>query len=360
MKRKLLFAVNGSLESAMGIRARGLGSGLAPGWHIDYLYRPAGSKIAAARTMAQVAIDRDPDWIYVLDMAVSGVTAALASKLRGLWRRKPRVIVDTGDAITALAQAARLRGQLGIAATWLLEEAGLRFADHIVVRGSRHRELLAERGIRSTWIPDGFEPELFFPPGEIPRSETVTIGLVGSLIWGGDLSSTYGWDLIETLALTPDPRLQGLLVGDGSGLARLRDHAQARGVSQRLEFAGRVPYAELRRTLIQMDICLSTQTNDLPGQVRTTGKLPLYLACGRFILASAVGEAGRVLPANMLIPYNGSRDLEYPAKLAARLQETLARGDGWRAEGLELAQSLAPRFSYSRLSQDLGALLENL
>ena len=69
-------------------------------------------------------------------------------------------------------------------------------------------------------------------------------------------------------------------------------------------FAGRRPLTELPALLAACDICLSTQTNDVPGNVRTTGKLPLYLACGRYILASNVGEAARVLPPEMLVPYD--------------------------------------------------------
>ena len=38
----------------------------------------------------------------------------------------------------------------------------------------------------------------------------------------------------------------------------------------RLVFTGRVPYGELPAYLRLMDVALSTQTNNLPGQVRTT------------------------------------------------------------------------------------------
>ena len=72
-------------------------------------------------------------------------------------------------------------------------------------------------------------------------------------------------------------------------------------------FAGRVPYDVLPGRLRVFDICLSTQTNDVIGNVRTTGKSPLYLAAGRFVLASRVGEAARVLPSVMLVEFHGSR-----------------------------------------------------
>ena len=96
------------------------------------------------------------------------------------------------------------------------------------------------------------------------------------------------------------------------------------GVEDRIVFAGRRPLAELPEILSACDVCLSTQTNDIPGNVRTTGKLPLYLACGRYVLASRVGEAARVLPGEMLVPYEGTVDKEYPSRLAERVRALAA------------------------------------
>lgn len=354
---RVAFVVNGTPQSAMGVRARGLASGLESGpdpvFQPFFLYRQEGSKWAAAQLLVAELVQIRPDLIYVLDMGVAGVLASLRYRgVSGLpW------IIDTGDAITALARAAQLRGSLGLAATWLLEETGLRLASHIVVRGSFHQELLVARGVSSTWIPDGFEGDLFFPEPKPKTSPEFTLGLVGSIVWNGAIEGTYGWDLVEMLAGLRDLPLRGLLVGDGSGLAKLKEYAATRGVADRLEFAGRIPYERLRSWIARMDVCLSTQTNDLPGQVRTTGKLPLYSACGRFILASRVGEAARVLPASMLVDYQGSRDLAYPTKLAAHFRELWNAGTDFAAEGASLAANVAPRFDYRRLGADLNRLL---
>ncbi len=59
--------------------------------------------------------------------------------------------------------------------------------------------------------------------------------------------------------------------------------------------------------------------------VRTTGKLPLYLAYGKYVVATDVGEASRVLPSvGCLLPYNGVRDNTHPARLATQLRKVLA------------------------------------
>jgi glycosyltransferase involved in cell wall biosynthesis len=297
-----------------------------------------------------------PELIYVLDMAVAGVAAALPFKVLG----SGAVVIDTGDAVTELARSANLRGPAGMAATHLLEESGLRLASHIVVRGFFHRELLARRGISSTWIPDGFERELFYPAEASPIGTELCIGLVGSVLWNGSLPTIYGYDLIEIVAALSDLPVRGVLVGDGNGLERLRAHAVSRGVSERITFVGRVPYTELRHWLHSFDVALSTQTNDVVGQVRTTGKLPLYLACGCFVLASEVGEAARVLPPEMLVAYEGARDPEYPTRAATHLRGLMRARTPFRVFGLEAARHLAPAYEYGQLSAQLSTALSRL
>ena len=260
-----------------------------------------------------------PKVCYVFDMAYSGVVAALIYKrLTGR-----RVVIDTGDAITALAQSMG-RSPTGVRLTRWLEERSLTAADRIVVRGSYHKEWLAERGVAAEVIPDGVESSLIGIPDADPLRKqygldgVLTVGLVGSVVWNPRLQTCYGWDLIELIRILKDRPVKGVLIGDGSGLPVLRARCQECGVADRVVFLGRVAYEELPLRLGLIDVCLSTQTNDLVGQVRTTGKLPLYLAAGRYILASRVGEAARILDPEMLVDFEGTKDPQYPDKLAAR------------------------------------------
>jgi glycosyltransferase involved in cell wall biosynthesis len=149
----------------------------------------------------------------------------------------------------------------------------------------------------------------------------------------------------------PTRLVRGLIIGDGSGIEILRRRCVDHGIADRIEFVGRVPYSELPGWLRRLDVCLSTQTDDVIGNVRTTGKLPLYLAAGRFVLASRVGEASRVLPPEMLVEFRGVVDPEYPARLADRLIRLLDAGTDFnhRPDCIALARthfdydSLAPR-----------------
>ena len=94
------------------------------------------------------------------------------------------------------------------------------------------------------------------------------------------------------------------------------------GVADRCRFAGTVPATEVAEWVGAMDVAVTTQTNDPVGAVRTTGKLPLYLACGCPVLASDVGEAHRLLgPLGWTIRYDGTVDPGYPPRLAEALEE---------------------------------------
>ena len=300
-KSTVAFVVNGDVESAMGERARAFAKELAADSDCHVVYRHGG-KLAAAWRMVRELWTIRPNICYVLDMAASGVAAAAVYRLvTGTpW------YVDTGDAIVALGKALG-RGPMAMFATRVLELFALRASSGVVVRGSYHKELLARRGITATFIPDGVDLEQFAPPkNQKPKGpeDPLVIGMVGSVVWSPVRQSCYGWELVEIvkqLQGTIDRPVRGIMVGDGSGLPRLKERCQELGIEGLVEFAGRVPYAELPGWLHRMDICLSTQTNDVVGWVRTTGKLPLYLAAGRYVLASRVGEAARVLPEEMLV-----------------------------------------------------------
>jgi glycosyltransferase involved in cell wall biosynthesis len=354
---KIVFLVNGRPQDAMGIRARSFAERLPFETHI--VYRSPNKVYAILGNLMNLVRFR-PALCYVFDMGFSGVLAA------GLFRMisRCRVIVDTGDAIYALSLSSG-RGRIGSYLTKRLEQYSLAISDRVVVRSHPHQELLASRGISAEVIPDGVDLEQFYPRAEDGLKRQfglegfVVAGTLGSLIWNQRLDMCYGWELVEVIHRLRHLPIKGLVIGDGTGLARLKERCAALGIADRMVFAGRIPYDDLPRFLNLMDIGLSTQTNDAVGQVRTTGKLPLYLACGRFVLATAVGEAARVLPAGMLVTYNGIKDSEYPERLAERMLQLLEHPDGLKrsAESLALARA---HFDYNMLAVRLRETVERL
>jgi glycosyltransferase involved in cell wall biosynthesis len=353
----IAFLVNGAAGSAMADRAQAFASRLPQQWQ-PVVFCRTGSRARSAAHFAEALRRTRPDLVYVLDMGLAGVVAAAGHRVLG----GARFIVDTGDVVTALARKDARRGAMALVATAAVERLGTALAAHVVVRGTAHHEMLREQGYASTVIPDGVDLSVF-QPGDGTRArqrlgfgEDVVVTVLGSSVWNPRLRMAYGWDLVEALGLLKELPLRGLVIGDGSGIPEIARRARELGVEDRLVFVGRQPLASLPPLLCASDVCLSTQTNDVVGQVRTTGKLPLYLACGRYVLASAVGEAARVLPPDMLIEYRGGgRDDSYPERLAARLRKLT--NDRRRLAVADQAASIArEHFDYDRLAARVHSL----
>ena len=351
------FVVNGEYESAMGYRARDLASRLR---HFDICisYRSQRKILSIVRLFIALLRLR-PDVAYVFDISYSGVIGA------GFYRLLFRncLIIETGDAIVELVRSTGSRGRFGLWLTQLLERTAFRVADRIVVRGSLHKEWLSRHGIGADVIQDGVDTHKFTPghAGDLRKQygldRATTVGMVGSSVWSQKLQMCYGWELIETLRLLKDKPVKGIMIGSGSGIPRLKALSREYEIEDKIVFLGHVSYDQLPRHLSLIDICLSTQTNDLVGKVRTTGKLPLYLAAGRYILASNVGEAALVLEKEMLVDYEGVKDRGYPQRLKERIETILDHPEMLKrsAKNVSLAKE---HFDYAILAERMKRVVE--
>jgi hypothetical protein len=354
------FVAMGGPGAAMAERAGAFAQRLAGDFDARLVCAEGGRASAAGLLLHQLFRAR-PDVCYVLDITAAGVAAA------GAYRAATGtpLVIDTGDAVVELGRVLG-RGPLGTLATRGIEAFALRAAARVVVRGSHHRQLLAGRGVPAEFIPDGVAVDQFAPArpaasdGEVAPGRPLTIGGVGNCVWVPLRRTCYGWELVELIRLLrdrlPHGAVRGVMIGAGSGIAVLRRRCVEYGIDDLLEFAGRVPYGELPAWLDRFDICLSTQTNDVIGHVRTTGKLPLYLAAGRFVLASRVGEAARVLPPEMLVEYHGGVDLDYPARLADRLVELIGAGTDF-VHRPDCAAVARAHFDYDQLAPRVAAVI---
>jgi glycosyltransferase involved in cell wall biosynthesis len=345
----------------MGIRARDLTTRLPERFHFDVAYR-WGTRVQDTQRFLTALWTAKPDIVYVFDMAVSGVVAAVLYKA---MTRTP-FVVDTGDAITALARSIG-RSPVGLGLTAALEELTLRTADHIVVRGRNHRMLLQERDLHNvTVIPDGVDLRQFHVSShrdairkQLGLNGDLVLGTLGSSHWNDRLQTCYGWEMLDVLDRLRAEPVQAVMIGGGDGIDRMKERARHLGLTDRIHFLGYVPYDELPSYLSAVDVGLSKQTNDRVGQVRTTGKLPLYMACGRYVLATRVGEAAHVLPDDMLIPFEGTNDPTFADRLTERVRgllrnrRTVKKGRQNRARARTL-------FDYDLLGKRLTHVLDTV
>jgi glycosyltransferase involved in cell wall biosynthesis len=334
----------------LGRRADVFSRLLAPGFRTTLVRAPRRPDLSAIRSS---------DLVYVIDPGRTGFPAVVAA-----WLARRPVVVEMGDPQAALYRNAG-RGRLSILAGGLIDWLVGRGATAVVVRG---RGLVDAVRLRARWveIPDGVDVDRFVPNADnslrrelgIP-DDALVAGLVGSLRIGRRAEATYGWDLVEAMSLLRDQPIWALIVGDGDGADPLRRRAEELSVSERVVFPGHVRHESIHSYIAAMDVCVSRQTNDEVGRSRTTAKLPEYLACDRYVLATAVGAAADVLPDEMLLPYHGSYDPDHPRRLAERLvalvprRAELRHGGGTRRIAVE-------RYSYPALADSLGGFLRRV
>lgn len=357
---RIAFVINAEKGGALGQRACAFAERLREDYDMRLVYR-APQKLAAIVRFFVFLMRTRPAVSYVFDMSYSGVIAA--SLYRLLFRN--RLVIETGDAIYELARTSEMRGRLGLWMTWLLEEFSLRYADRIVVRGTFHQRHLAARGVASDVIQDGVDTTQFklMDVSELRRElgldGVLTVGLVGSSVWIERLQWCYGMELVESIRLLKGRPVVGLMIGNGSGVERLKLKCRKYGIEDQIRFWGYVPYDELPERLSLMDVCLSTQTNNLVGQVRTTGKLPLYLAAGRYVLASEVGEAALVLPPEMRVAYAGDMDERYPQRLMEKIARLIEQPAALKpaSDNPAIARQ---HFEYDALAAKLASIIESV
>jgi len=361
----LLFLVNGPEKSYPADRAREFARRLPATWTIQTGYRPAAHRWKGIARFVRHAMRFRPRVLYVMDTAYTGVLAGCIVKRR----LGCRLITDTGDVAYELARSSGNYSRAQLALIDWNERLAMKKSDAIVVRGSFHKPLLEKQGVKNVAvIPDGMDVEAVRSidasglRAELGfASDMLVLGMVGTMNWSERHRMCYGWDVIEALAhLADERRVKGLLVGDGHGRPRLEKRARELGVQDRVVFTGMVPSGNVPRYATAMDVCVSTQSNDVVGMVRTTTKLPLYLACGRYVIATEVGEAKRVLPGvGALLPYKGVRDPEHPVRLASHVRQLLANPALLNRRDA-VQQVAAENFEYNDLAARVRALCEEL
>lgn len=349
--------------SWMAERARGLARYLGPEIQVSEQFLATRGLRGSWRCFwSLVLAGRNAEVLYLISMHPVRVLAAWLARL--LF--KSRFVVDTGD---LLYEQAKTRGdarwRCWLIAGW--EAICLRLPDALVVRGSLHQGLLEEQGFHNVaFIPDGVEATSLGPTenqrlrGQLGLKDKITVGILATVGWEPHLRlPSPGWDLVACLARLPDLPLHGLVIGDGPGLPQLKELCRIQGLEDRVTFLGRVPYAELPAYLGLLDICLHTALNNKMSTVRTTGKLPVLLACGGCLVVSAVGEATLVLKdTGMLLPFDGTPE-EYGEPLAARVRWLAEEGNfgSYRQRGPEIVRR---EFDYRVLSPRLENLVQQL
>jgi glycosyltransferase involved in cell wall biosynthesis len=336
-------------------RAVALAAESRPDFEVDIAYRP--SCAAESSALVRRMLDGRADAIYVFDTNPRELAPAALARVQGI-----PLVLEIGD---MAADLLRNTGASASRVAWrtLFERAGWHRADTLVVRGEGFRDVLLERGLKRTLqvLPEGVDLELFRPEAPSARAElgiasgSIAVGVVGSIVWNESASTAYGWELVEALPSVP-ANVRAVVVGAGDGIERLRSRAAELGASERLITPGPVPHERIPGVLAALDAVTWTQTPDSVGRCRTTLKLPEYLACGKYVIASDVGEAGRCIRDNgVRVPYAGGRDPHYVAGVAAAIS-AIAADPSLAGRGLS-GIPLARRFAWDRIGAGFAEIV---
>jgi glycosyltransferase involved in cell wall biosynthesis len=180
----------------------------------------------------------------------------------------------------------------------LVERTNLRAADQVVVVSQPLQAQLVALGVPSDKVlvnPNGVDPSHFAPVnGGIAQRAHLGLRSTVTICFSG----TFGvWHGIPVLAaaiprvLAARPHARFLLLGEGP-LRHLVD-----GLGERVLMPGLVPHATVPEYLAAADILVSPHGRQIDGGefFGSPTKLYEYMAAGRPIVASGIGQIGQVL-----------------------------------------------------------------
>ncbi|MFD5968425.1 glycosyltransferase family 4 protein [Streptomyces sp. NPDC060311] len=234
--------------------------------------------------------------------------------LPALWlkRRGARFVFDQHDLIPELYLSRFGRGKdLLYRGVCALERMTYRAADIVLATNESYKAVAVHRGgrrpedvfvVRSAPATDRFQP--------VPPEPELKRGKPHLLCYLGVMGPQDGVDYaLRALAKLRDALgrtdWHAVFVGSGDAFEAMVELSRSLGLSDRVQFTGRVPDADLVRYLSTADVCLSPDPRNPLNDVSTMNKVLEYMAMGRPIVSFdlrearvSAGEAAVYAPAN--------------------------------------------------------------
>ncbi len=224
------------------------------------------------------------------------------------------------------------------------EDLNLAVAARIFTVSAVEKNNLISAGIDGNKIvvnPNGVDVERFYP-GVGGESERRSLGISPDGLVAGFVGTFGPWhgvlELAEAIVQAPrDPIIHYLFVGDGSLRAEMQHRLERAGLSDRATFTGSVPHDRVPGLLDACDILISPHVPLAAGAefFGSPTKLFEYMAMGKAILASRLGQIGDVLadrktallvePGNVEELTGGIQELATDAELRKSLGEAARR-----------------------------------
>jgi glycosyltransferase involved in cell wall biosynthesis len=304
-------------------------------------------KLRSALRLLRTVARRRPQLIVMEGTGTAGgLVLLLARALLGV-----PYVVSSGDAVGPfLGLRSRALGALGTAYERLLCRCCAGFVGWTPYLAGRALTFGAPRAMTA---PGWTRSE----PREDARSRVrrelgvsagaIVIGLAGSLHWNDSVGYVYGAEIVEAVCRSSREDLVACIVGDGDGLARLRELA-GNQLGTRVLLPGRVAPELVADYLSAFDVGSLSQSVDGVGSFRYTTKLSEYLAVGLPVVSGQV-PASYDLDEGYIWRLPG--DAPWSEEFIAALATLLDRLDTTELERRREAASEAGAAIFSRAAQ---------
>ena len=248
--------------------------------------------------------------------------------LPALWlkRRGARFVFDQHDLVPELYLSRFDRGEdLLYRAVCAMERQTYRHADVVIATNESYRDVALRRGgkrpedvfvVRSAPDVDRFRP--------VPAEPELKHGKPQLLCYLGVMGPQDGVDYaLRALAKLRDELgrtdWHAVFIGSGDAFDAMVELAGQLGLSDQVQFTGRIPDADLARYLSTADVCLSPDPRNPLNDVSTMNKVLEYMAMSRPIVSFDLREA-RVSAGDAAV-YAAANDEAEFAGLIARLMD---------------------------------------
>jgi glycosyltransferase involved in cell wall biosynthesis len=151
---------------------------------------------------------------------------------------------------------------------------------------------------RVFYLPNGpdrlyREQRAVSPAAQRRLRQALGVGAAPLALYIGHISYGSEVDLvIEALTRVIEhvPELRVVIIGDGKGLPALQEKAHTAGLTTHVIFTGRIDPVQTPVYLAAADLALYPYRDTLVNRAKSPSKITAYMAMGKPIVASAVGE----------------------------------------------------------------------
>ncbi|MFC6067124.1 glycosyltransferase family 4 protein [Streptomyces ochraceiscleroticus] len=249
--------------------------------------------------------------------------------LPALWlkRRGARFVFDQHDLVPELYLSRFDRGEdLLFRAVCALERRTYRAADVVLATNESYRDVALRRGgkrpadvfvVRSAPAIERFQP--------VPPEPELKRGKPHLLCYLGVMGPQDGVDYaLRALAKLRDELgrtdWRAVFVGSGDAFDAMVELSRQLGLSEQVQFTGRIPDADLVRYLSTADVCLSPDPRNPLNDVSTMNKVLEYMAMGRPIVSFDLREA-RVSAGDAAVYAPANDEAEFARLIALLLDD---------------------------------------